>query len=295
MVFIHTFYKKVIRSVGRIIFLYTCLFLFYPLSAQTYFFDSYGPEQGLESSKIYSVRQVKDDNIWLGTSAGLSKFDGISFTNYTVENGLAEGGVTAIFEDSFENVWLGHLGGGLTLFDGKNFNRVEIPDSVLSNDITSIIQDRQKKIWITTYGDGTIAITDTNENVKEPGYIQYKGKGMSDRVFSSIITSDNIHYFITDVGIKQFMPDSNKFINYARDGFSTFFTTTCMFEDSKKNLWFGTYNGGLIKYDYGKDSFIIYDDKDGIATNWISAITEDKNGNIWFGHWDKYDKGGLTR
>jgi ligand-binding sensor domain-containing protein/serine phosphatase RsbU (regulator of sigma subunit) len=64
-----------------------------------------------------------------------------------------------------------------------------------------------------------------------------------------------------------------------------FFLITCMYEDSKNNLWFGTYHGGLYKYESEKDSFKIFDIRDGLASNWISAISEDHNGNCWVGTW----------
>jgi streptogramin lyase len=66
---------------------------------------------------------------------------------------------------------------------------------------------------------------------------------------------------------------------------------TCMLEDKKGNVWFGTAGGGVSKYD-GK-SFTHYTDKEGLSNNIIWSIMEDKNGNIWFGTFgrgvSKYD------
>ncbi len=64
-----------------------------------------------------------------------------------------------------------------------------------------------------------------------------------------------------------------------------------MFEDSKKNLWFGTYHGGLYRMDSKTKQFKIYDIRDGLASNWITSISEDSQGNIWLGSWGN----GLTR
>jgi ligand-binding sensor domain-containing protein len=54
-----------------------------------------------------------------------------------------------------------------------------------------------------------------------------------------------------------------------------------MLEDKSGNLWFGTYGGGVNKYD-GK-SFTHYTDKEGLSNNIVLSILEDKNGNLWFG------------
>jgi serine phosphatase RsbU (regulator of sigma subunit)/streptogramin lyase len=52
-------------------------------------------------------------------------------------------------------------------------------------------------------------------------------------------------------------------------------------EDKSGNLWFGTYGGGVSKYD-GK-SFETFSTSQGLANNFVLSITEDKSGNLWFG------------
>jgi ligand-binding sensor domain-containing protein/serine phosphatase RsbU (regulator of sigma subunit) len=52
-------------------------------------------------------------------------------------------------------------------------------------------------------------------------------------------------------------------------------------EDKSGNIWFGTYGGGVSKYD--GESFTHYTEKEGLSSNRIQTIVEDKSGNIWFG------------
>ena len=59
--------------------------------------------------------------------------------------------------------------------------------------------------------------------------------------------------------------------------------------DKNGNLWFGTYGGGVSRYD-GK-SFTNYTNVQGLASNNIWSIFEDKGGNLWF----RYDGGGVSR
>jgi len=49
------------------------------LQSQSYYFDNYSVEDGLNSSKVYSLLQDQNDYIWLGTAGGVSRFDGINF------------------------------------------------------------------------------------------------------------------------------------------------------------------------------------------------------------------------
>ena len=297
MITVNSFKKSgIIRSLERIIFLYGLLVLSLITPAQTYYFDNYSVIEGLEQSKVFSIMQDDNDYIWLGTKGGVSKFNGISFTNYTIEDGLSGGGVRTIYQDSFGNIWLGHEGGGLTRFINNEFEIVELPDTLIVDNITSFTQDIDKRLWLTTEGDGAYVFYNPNNKVNKLKLEHFKGKRLSDRIYHSLLTSDGNLFFVTDIGIKKYNKEKNNFENFVHEGFSTYFITTKMFEDSRKNLWFGTYNGGLIEYVFLKDTFRIYDDKDGLATNWVSAISEDRQGNIWVGHWYRdRSKGGISK
>ena len=56
---------------------------------------------------------------------------------------------------------------------------------------------------------------------------------------------------------------------------------TTIYEDEKRNVWFGT-NIGLNKYIRSTNSFIHYTEKDGLPNNLIFAIEGDTHGNLWF-------------
>ena len=54
--------------------------------------------------------------------------------------------------------------------------------------------------------------------------------------------------------------------------------------DRDGNLWFGTYGGGVSRYD-GK-SFYNLSLEYGIEDDQLFSIYQDKDGNMWFGTWD---------
>ncbi len=74
--------------------------------------------------------------------------------------------------------------------------------------------------------------------------------------------TSNFRYFTTDNGL-------------ALDGIS------CSMMDSKGNLWFGTWGGGISRYD-GK-SFTNFSVDQGLVSSLILSIAEDADGNLWFG------------
>jgi signal transduction histidine kinase/DNA-binding response OmpR family regulator len=56
---------------------------------------------------------------------------------------------------------------------------------------------------------------------------------------------------------------------------------TSIFEDKTGNLWIGTRDGGVNKFD--GQSFTYYTEKEGLSNNSVSSIIEDKKENIWIG------------
>ncbi|MEJ2618194.1 MAG: triple tyrosine motif-containing protein, partial [Ignavibacteriaceae bacterium] len=75
-----------------------------------------------------------------------------------------------------------------------------------------------------------------------------------------------------------------EFINYKNDqtkkGTISNNVISKIFEDSKKRLWIGTYNG-LNLFNYENESFTRYTTKDGLPNNCIYAMLEDDHGNLW--------------
>jgi len=60
-----------------------------------------------------------------------------------------------------------------------------------------------------------------------------------------------------------------------------------LYEDRKGNLWIGTNNGGLSRYDRKKDAFIHYressGDYQGLSQKTVTSIFEDRQDNLWIG------------
>ena len=82
-----------------------------------------GPRYG----NVQCILQDKAGNLWFGTTEnGLYKYDGKSFTQYLVADGLNSNSVYTLFEDKDGKIWIG-TEAGLCLYDGKTFAEIKIP------------------------------------------------------------------------------------------------------------------------------------------------------------------------
>lgn len=78
--------------------------------------ERYLLEEGLPSNSITAIIQDENGFIWIGTSDGLSKFDGLTFTNYRntpFDSSTISGNhITSLAEDKAGNIWVGTLENG---------------------------------------------------------------------------------------------------------------------------------------------------------------------------------------
>ncbi len=92
------------------------------------------PYRALSNNSVVSIIEDKAGNLWFGTDGGgVSRYDGISFANFTIAQGLAHNVVFNITEDKAGNLWFGTYGGGVSLYDGTSFTNFTKAQGLASN------------------------------------------------------------------------------------------------------------------------------------------------------------------
>jgi ligand-binding sensor domain-containing protein len=67
----------------------------------------YTVKDGLPASTVYCMAQDKNGFMWIGTEAGLVRYDGTNFKVFTTKDGLPDNGVLGIVLDKVsERIWL---------------------------------------------------------------------------------------------------------------------------------------------------------------------------------------------
>ena len=100
---------------------------------------------GLPSDSVTALLQTRDGFLWIGTSAGLARFDGMTFTRIDLSPDVPRRplGITALCEDSEGHLFVGTQGEGLFKQEQGSFRRLTRQFGVLDDIITSLATDRR--------------------------------------------------------------------------------------------------------------------------------------------------------
>ncbi len=107
-------------------------------------------KDGLPSNAVYCVFKDSRGIIWIGTDAGLVKYDGFSFKIFTKKNGLAGNFIRDIKEDKNGTLWIACYGDGLTKFDRNKFKNYSTKDGLVHAEIRRLYFDQSQRLWIGT-------------------------------------------------------------------------------------------------------------------------------------------------
>ena len=122
-----------------------------PSEPITYNSTVYGIAAGLPSNSAHVVLPGTDGYLWIGTDAGLVRFDGLNFTSFRMADtpGLMGNLITALHEDGQGTLWIGTDQGLSSYHAGRMLRHPEINAAV-----TDFSADPAGNIWVSTYGAG---------------------------------------------------------------------------------------------------------------------------------------------
>ncbi|HLP93661.1 MAG TPA: two-component regulator propeller domain-containing protein [Saprospiraceae bacterium] len=106
-----------------------------------------------------------------------------------------------------------------------------------------------------------------------------------------VLQNENGETIVDSEGQPFLMGDGGKsyFHSFTTDDGLALDAISCSVMDKSGKLWFGTFGGGVSRYD--GQSFTNFTTAQGLASNVVLSIAEDKNGNLWIGT----DGGGVSR
>lgn len=226
----------------------------------------------------------------LGVEKGYNVYakEQINFKNITIEDGLIQGTVEALFQDSKGYIWIG-TNDGLCRYNGYQFNvyRVEENNNSINNNyILDIKEDEDGDIWVAT-ADGLSRIRNNGQSIIN--YLDKSDNGnlTNANVNSILITKDNKILAATADGLNIYNEEKDCFEEIYRSEISNTYIESIT-EDEDGNIWLGTNTGvNKINITSGKvDVFLLSSENENENEKTINEIYKvyyDKNGYIWVG------------
>ena len=253
-------------------------------------------ENSLVYDNVFRFYEDSQGLIWIGTDGGgVSVFNPInkSFKNFKYDasnpNSIGSNAVLSITEDNNQDIWLGCWGGGLNRFDRKTekFYRympdLNNPKAISGLNIYELFTDNHGKIWVCCHNKG-VDIFDINEGVIKKYKINPENpKSILYHTILRIKKRKDGKIVLMGYGWNGIK--GSCIYDSINDRFQTIkelegYDVREMLYDSQGNCWAGTFDQGiiLIKTD---GSIQRYHNSNGLPSNLISGIEEDKSGNIW--------------
>ncbi len=236
-------------------------------------------QNGLPANAVNAVLQTRDGYIWLGTTAGLLRFDGDRFEwiGTDPQDSKNRETITALCESKDSSLWIGTANNWICrIKDGKIFRHGE-SDGILSRNINTFFESRAGHIWIgTSYGLYKLNDGKFTSVPIEPKFITSIAEDARGRIWVG-----------TYSGLRIF-EDSGKVRTLMITAGSKNQAITSIRADRQGNMWIGTYNG-LIRWK--NNTVTAFNTIDGLLDSYITSICEDRDGNLWVGT----NGGGINR
>jgi ligand-binding sensor domain-containing protein len=269
----------------------------------------YTTADGLAQNEINRIVRDSRGFLWFCTEDGLSRYDGYSFTNYGVEQGLPDARVRDVLETREGGYWVA-TGGGLCLFNPKGTplpiadrrlrmeSEIQNPksdrmftvyypgDDARTRSVTRLLQDRSGTIWCGT-AKGLFRLDRCGSQIKlTPVDIGLPLQLLEGGWIAALCQDRHGRLWIGAAGgLYRRWADGSTAHYSARDGLPED-NFQSLLEDRLGNLWAGTRLHGLFRLtvDATHQPPVIaanYTIKDGLNSNWVFDTFESSDGRFW--------------
>jgi diguanylate cyclase (GGDEF)-like protein/PAS domain S-box-containing protein len=243
--------------------------------------DAWTTRDGLPQNTVHGVAQTPDGYLWLATSVGLVRFDGVRFTLFDkTTSGLRHDHIWGVTVTRDGALWAGTDGGGVARLQGGRWTTFTTQEGLAHDIVRAIREAPDGTVWIATNGGGVS---------------RYK-----DGVFTRLDRSDGLPTNLTWAlqidadGTVWIGTNGGGLVRWQAGATRTFTAADglpnnsvwCLYRDSAQTLWIGT-GAGLARQKGDRFERVLPADEH-LGT--VRAMVEDRHGNLWLG-----STGGLGR
>lgn len=261
-------------------------------------------ESSISKGTIQSLLEDDGHNLWIGTeNGGLDMIDLNNFQNKvntfihfkndpSLGTSLSNNSIYSLCKDEQGNIWIGTYGDGINRINLLEDKFIHLKSELnnkrsLNNSQVNTFLEEEDYLWIGTEGGLN------RYNKKEDTFTHFVyNPSDKNSIGSNAVCAlckdklGNLWVGTWAGGLNRFDYKTETFEHYYNDpkdttslGSNNIFA---ILEDSKGTLWIGTMGDGLNKFDRTKKIFTRYNTSNsGILTDFVSAIIEAENGDLW--------------
>ena len=277
---------------------------------------------GLPEDLAQALAQTPDGYLWIGSSGGLVRFDGVQFTVFGPANEPAfrDDSVYSLLAARDGSLWIGTEGGGLVHHQHGRFRGYGAQEGLTNGFVRVIRQDRAGRLWVGTdkglfrmegerfvridARDGIPAMSlngiveDTEGNLLAAGtgllvlhktgheYYAVRKDRADDNIRVLELDHEGAIWIGTISGLRR-LPHGLRGDPFAE---STLLENIRVSEvhEVGNSIWIGTHGHGLLRWKDGR--MVRITTSGGLPHNDVLSISGDSEGNLWVG-----TQAGLTR
>lgn len=268
---------------------------------------------GLPEQTVQAFAQTPDGYLWIGTTGGLLRFDGVRFTVFDRQNtaDLHENSVFCLMVARDGTLWIGTEGGGIVSYSAGEFRTWAGLDGQNNDFVRVMVQDPDGAVWAGTDRgllrlagnrfvevDGTASIPPISVHSifrdraghlwvggwrlmridGDTGTLYSLGEEASQNQVKSILqTSDGTLWVGTVTGLNRMLPGQDRFQRVA--GITS--TVRVLRQTPDGVLWIGTIGQGVFNFERGR--LIQSTAPAELPSNTVLNFFEDGEKNFWIG------------